>query len=215
MLPLAVTALAPTSYRALIDELRPGLVLALVTTLPVVSLPFVQKAAAVVATGAGCPEGEETDDVIKASVSLAYVLAQVGNHFCLLLLFYAAYRAGHPIALGQELLLPLLTMLSCVGTPSTTIGAVEFFASWLHLPTDTTALWIATSAVTRYGQVMLSVSAFGFIASAVPLIYWGKWRFAPDARRGRDRRRLRAWSWSWWCWPLCCGRCCSHRVKAT
>ena len=73
----------------------------------------------------------------------------------------------------------MLTILSCVGTPSTTIGAVEFFASWLHLPTDTTALWIATSAVTRYGQVMLSVSAFGFIASAVPLIYWGKWRLRP------------------------------------
>jgi proton glutamate symport protein len=179
VLPLAVTALAPNSYRALIDELRPGLVLALVTTLPVVSLPFIQKAAAAVAAGAGCPEGEETDDVIKASVSLAYVLAQVGNYFCLLLLFYAAYRAGHPIALGQELLLPLLTVLSCVGTPSTTIGAVEFFASWLHLPADTTALWIATSAVTRYGQVMLSVSAFGLIASVVPLFYWGKWRLRP------------------------------------
>jgi Na+/H+-dicarboxylate symporter/ABC-type amino acid transport substrate-binding protein len=176
VLPLALTALAPTSYRALLRELRPGLVLSLVTTLPVVSLPFIQRAAAVIAKGAGCPDGEETDDVIKASVSLSYVLAQVGNHFCLLLLFYAAYRASHSITLGQQALLPLLTVLSCVGTPSTTIGAVSFFASWLHLPTDTTELWIETSAVTRYGQVLLSVSAFGFIASAVPLIYWRKWR---------------------------------------
>ena len=112
-----------------------------------------------VARSAGCPEGEETDDVIKASVSLSYALAQVGNHFCNLLLFYAAYRAGHPIPFGKEMLLPLLTVLSCVGTPSTTIGAVEFFASWLHLLAGTTDLWIATTSVTRYGQVLLSVSA--------------------------------------------------------
>lgn len=176
VLPLIVTALAPTSYRALMDELRPGLVLSLVTTLPVVSLPYIQRAAVMVAKSAGCPEGEETDDVIKASVALSYALAQVGNHFCDLLLYFAAYRAGHPIPLGQQMLLPLLTVLSCVGTPSTTIGAVKFFSSWLHLPSGTTELWIATTAITRYGQVLLSVSAFGFISSTVPLFYWRKWR---------------------------------------
>lgn len=179
VLPFIVTALAPTSYRALIGELRQGLVLALVTTLPVVSLPYIQRAATMVAKSAGCPDGEETDDVIKASVSLSYALAQVGNHFCNLLLFYAAYRAGHPIPLGQQMLLPLLTVLSCVGTPSTTIGAVQFFSSWLHLPSGTTDLWIATTAVTRYGQVLLSVSAFAFISSVVPLAYWRNWRIRP------------------------------------
>jgi proton glutamate symport protein len=178
-LPLAVTALAPTSYRALIADLRPGFVLALVTTLPVVALPFVERAATSVAVASGCPEGQETDDVIKASVSLSYALAQVGNHFCVLLLYYAAYRIGQPLPLVKQLLLPFLTVLSCVGTPSTTIGAVEFFSSWLRLPASTTGLWIATSAVTRYGQVLLSVSAFGFIAAAVPLFYWGKWRIRP------------------------------------
>jgi Na+/H+-dicarboxylate symporter/ABC-type amino acid transport substrate-binding protein len=175
-LPLAVAAIAPMSYGALMAELRPGFILSLVTGLPVVSLPYIERTAAVVAGAAGCPEGQETDDVIKATVSLAYGLAQVGNHFCVLLLYYAAYRDGHTLPLLKQLLLPFLTVLSCVGTPSTVIGAVEFFSSWLDLPASTTGLWIATSAVTRYGQVMASVSAFGFITSAVPLFYWGKWR---------------------------------------
>jgi Na+/H+-dicarboxylate symporter/ABC-type amino acid transport substrate-binding protein len=175
-LPLAIAAIAPTSYGAVMAELRPGFMLSLVTGLPVVSLPYIERAAAVVARAAGCPEGQETDDVIKATVSLAYGLAQVGNHFCVLLLYYAAYRDGHALPLLKQILLPFLTVLSCVGTPSTVIGAVAFFSSWLDLPASTTELWIATSAVTRYGQVMASVGAFGFITSAVPLFYWGKWR---------------------------------------
>jgi proton glutamate symport protein len=175
-LPLALAAIAPTSYRALMAELRPGFILALVTSLPVVALPYIERTAATVARAAGCPEGQETDDVIKATVSLAYGLAQVGNHFCVLLLYYVAYRNGESLPLLKQVLLPFLTVLSCVGTPSTVIGAVQFFSSWLDLPASTTELWIATSAVTRYGQVLASVSAFGFIASAVPLFYWGKWR---------------------------------------
>jgi hypothetical protein len=175
-LPLAVAAIAPISYGVLMAELRPGFVLALVTSLPVVSLPYIERTAAAVARSAGCPEGQETDDIIKATVSLAYGLAQVGNHFCVLLLYYVAYRNGQTLPLLKQLLLPFLTVLSCVGTPSTVIGAVRFFSSWLDLPASTTELWIATSAVTRYGQVVASVSAFGFIASAVPLYYWGKWR---------------------------------------
>jgi Na+/H+-dicarboxylate symporter/ABC-type amino acid transport substrate-binding protein len=175
-LPLAAAAIAPMTYGALMAELRPGFVLSLVTGLPVLSLPYIERTAAAVARAAGCPEGQETDDVIKATVSLAYGLSQVGNHFCVLLLYYAAYRDGHALPLLKQALLPFLTVLSCVGTPSTVIGAVAFFSSWLDLPASTTGLWIATSAVTRYGQVMASVGAFGLIASAVPLFYWGKWR---------------------------------------
>jgi Na+/H+-dicarboxylate symporter/ABC-type amino acid transport substrate-binding protein len=175
-LPLALAAIAPISYGALMAELRPGFTLALITGLPVVALPYVERTAATVARAAGCPEGQETDDVIKATVSLAYGLSQVGNHFCVLLVYFAAYRDGHSLPVLKQVLLPFLTVLSCVGTPSTAIGAVQFFSTWLGLPASTTELWIATTAVTRYGQVLASVGAFGFIAGAVPLVYCGKLR---------------------------------------
>jgi proton glutamate symport protein len=175
-LPLAVAALAPITYRALLRELRPALLLTLVTTLPVVSLPFLQQSAARLAQQAGCPEDEETSDVVQTSLALSYVLAQVGNYFCGLLIVYAAYAANRQLSLTQMLLMPLITLVSCVGTPSTVIAAVGFMASWLHLPPDTTALWVETSVVTRYGQVLLSVSGFAFITLIVPLHYRGRLR---------------------------------------
>ncbi|MEP9380147.1 cation:dicarboxylase symporter family transporter [Aquabacter sp. CN5-332] len=182
VLPLAVTALAPVTWRDYLKAMQPGLVLALVTTLPVMALPAIQRAAEKIAAQAGCPEGEENEDVLKAAVALSYVFAQVGNQFCNLLIYYAALLAHRPLDLVEHLLLPLLSLLSCVGTPSTTIGAVSFLSSWLGLPPGTTDLWVETSALTRYGQVLLSVSALGFVSILVPLIYWGRWRLR--SRRG-------------------------------
>jgi Na+/H+-dicarboxylate symporter len=79
-----------------------ALVLALVTTLSVVALPFVQKAAERVATQAGCPEGEERNDIILASLSLSYVLAQLGNYFVYLLMLYAAFVHQVRLTIGEQ-----------------------------------------------------------------------------------------------------------------
>ncbi len=72
-------------------ELQPALVLAAVTTLSVAALPFVQKAAERIAERAGCRKDEETGDVIQTSLSIGYVLAQLGNYFVYLLILYACY----------------------------------------------------------------------------------------------------------------------------
>ena len=57
VLPAVLAAIAPVGHREILAELRPAFVLAMVTTLSVVALPFVQKAAEEVATRAGCPAG--------------------------------------------------------------------------------------------------------------------------------------------------------------
>src|SRR5262249_243012 len=104
LLPAVLAALAPLGYREILKELRPAFVLALVTTLSVVALPFVQKAAERVAVLAGGPEGEERADIIQASLSVSYVLAQLGNYFL------------YPLMPSPPLLLQLL--LSTQGAPA-------------------------------------------------------------------------------------------------
>ena len=73
-----MAAVAPVGHREILKELQPALVLAFVTTLSVVALPFVQQAAERAATLADCPENEERTDVIKTTLSLSYALAQLG-----------------------------------------------------------------------------------------------------------------------------------------
>jgi proton glutamate symport protein len=79
VLPAAIAAVAPVGHREILRELQPALVLAVVTTLSVAALPFVQQAAERAAAQAGCPEGEERASVIKTTLSLSYVLAPVSR----------------------------------------------------------------------------------------------------------------------------------------
>jgi Na+/H+-dicarboxylate symporter/ABC-type amino acid transport substrate-binding protein len=179
VLPAVLAAVAPVGYREILRELRPAFVLALVTTLSVVALPFVQKAAEDVAARAGCPEGEERTDIIQASLSLSYVLAQLGNYFLYLLILYAAYLHHARLTAAEQLLLPFWTLLSGFGSPTATVDGVAFLASWLRLPPDVLDLFLETWTVTRYGQVALSVMGFGFATTLIPLVYFRRLRPRP------------------------------------
>ncbi len=176
VLPAVISAIAPASHREILRELRPALVLALVTTLSVVALPFVQKAAEDVADRAGCPPGEERADIIQASLSLSYVLAQLGNYFLYLLMLFAAYLHHLRLTVPEQLLLPLWTLLSGFGSPTATVDGVAFLAAWLRLPANVLELFLETWTVTRYGQVALSVIGFGFATILVPLVYFRRLR---------------------------------------
>jgi Na+/H+-dicarboxylate symporter/ABC-type amino acid transport substrate-binding protein len=179
VLPAVLAAVAPVGYGELLRELRPALVLALVTTLSVVALPFVQKAADRIAGQAGCPEGAERTDIIQASVSISYVLAQLGNYFIYLLMLYASFLHQVRLTLSEQLLLPFWTLLSGLGSPTATVDGVVFLTSWLHLPPDVLQLFLETWTVTRYGQVALSVMGFSFASILVPLVYFRKLRPVP------------------------------------
>jgi len=174
ILPAILTSLAPTTYRELLTELQPGLVLTLATSLPVMSVPSVERLAQRITERAGCPQTDETANVIKTALSLGYVFAQLGNNFVYLFIFYAAYSASLALTLGQQLLLPVLTLLSAVGTPSSTVGSIVFIGKWLHLPSTILNVYLATWTVTRYPQVVLSVIGFCFVTCVIPLIYFGK-----------------------------------------
>jgi ABC-type amino acid transport substrate-binding protein len=70
-----------------------------------------------------------------------------------------------------------MTLLSCLGSPSATYDSVNFLSNWLHLPPSVFNLYVETSAITRFGQVMVSVAGFAFITLLVPLVYLRKARF--------------------------------------
>jgi len=179
VLPAVLAAFVPIGHREIVKEVQPALVIAVVTTLSVVALPFVQRAAERLATAAGCPDNEERSNVIKAVLALSYVLAQLGNYFLYLLMLYAAYEYKVPLTTPEELLLPMWTLLSGLGSPTAIVNGVVFIGNWLHLPAELTNLFLETWTVTRYGQVVLSVMGFSFATIVVPLLYFGKLRLRP------------------------------------
>jgi proton glutamate symport protein len=177
LLPLALSAIVPVSWRDILADLRPAFVLALVTTLPTSALPLIQGVAERRIAAAGHAD-EEAKDVTRATISLAYVFASLGNYFVALFIIYAAQHFRVSVDWVQKLMLPPITLLSSSGAPSTTISAAGFMAQWLGLPSETVPLYVEAMTVTRYGQVALSVSAYAFIGIAVPFIYFrcATWR---------------------------------------
>jgi len=176
VLPFALSALVPERPADILRKLKPALLIAVVTTLSVAALPLVEKAAAEILTPLIGRDDEESRDILKATTALAYVFVQLGNYFIALFIFYACILFRAPPQLSENLLLPFMTLLSGIGSPSTTPEAVQFLSNWLSLPVQTLPLYIESMAVTRYAQVVLSVSAFGFAAVAIPALYYRRLR---------------------------------------
>ena len=180
VLPMLLTSFLPVRYWELLSALRPALLIGIITSLSVAALPLVQQAARKLATK---KLGEEDDDqrkeIIQTSLSVSYPLAQVGNFFILVFLLYASFYFFAPIGNAQLLELPFVTLLSSIGSPTSSIGAVTFMAEWLNMPAATTSLYIETMTVTRYAQVLASVSAFAFVTFLVTFNFYGKIVFHP------------------------------------
>lgn len=177
--PMLLTVFLPLTYREVLSGLREALMVAVVTSLSVASLPLIQKAAQQYAAKLRNSDGEEQQqkEIIETSLSVSYPLAQIGNFFILVFLIYAAFYYYLPIEKQQLLELPFVTLLSSIGSPTSSIGAVTFMANWLGLPPGTTNLYVETMAITRYGQVITSVSAFAFVTTTVTFLFYGKVRF--------------------------------------
>lgn len=177
--PMLLSSITSQGYREILRELRPALVLGTGTTLSVAALPLVQQVTESILNRTGVSDCEERASLIQTSLSLSYVFAQLGNFFIYLLIFYSTYVADVSLTLAEKLELPVLTLLSCLGSPSATYDAVDFLSGWLHLPPSVFDLYVETSAITRFGQVLLSVAGFAFITLVIPLLYFKKIRFRP------------------------------------
>src|SRR5262249_59982707 len=136
VLPALMSALAPVSHREVIAELRSALAIAAVTTLSVAALPFIVEATRKLADRCGITDPER-DDIIRTNLSVAYPLGQIGNFFIYLFLVFATYFYKVPIEGRDHALLPLMTLLSGFGSPTSAVNAVDFLSAWLSLPGGT------------------------------------------------------------------------------
>lgn len=173
VLPAVIAALAPITYREVIVELRSALAIAAVTTLSVAALPFIVEATRKVADRSGIADPER-DDIIRTNLSIAYPLGQLGNFFVYLFLVFAAYYYKVPLESRDHALLPVMTLLSGFGSPTSAVNAVDFLGAWLALPTGTRELYVELQTLTRYCQVIVSVMAFAFLSVLVTLAYYDR-----------------------------------------
>ncbi|MEM1058531.1 MAG: cation:dicarboxylase symporter family transporter, partial [Verrucomicrobiota bacterium] len=178
MLPEVVAALSPLSFRGVLRDLREGVVIALATTISATALPAITEATRKVAQQVGVSK-EEADEVIGTNLSITYVIGQLGNFFVLLFILFAIYYFQRPEDLGNLILLPFMTLLSAVGSPTATVDSVAFLSSWLGLPDDAPALFVELLVIVRYGMLMASVTGFGFLSILVTLSYFGKLKVQP------------------------------------
>ncbi|MEM1153708.1 MAG: cation:dicarboxylase symporter family transporter [Pseudomonadota bacterium] len=178
VLPSLIAALCPLTTREVVRELQSALVIAVVTTLSVAALPFVQRAVEKLATQLEI-EDKDRSEVLQTTLAVSYPLGQLGNYFIWLFILFAAFYYRVPINLTDQIALPIVVLLSGIGSPSSSIDAVAFLASWLDLPSASTNLYVELMTVTRYGQVVASVMGFAFICILVTLNFYGKLNFRP------------------------------------
>lgn len=170
-IPMALSALMPVTSRMVLKELRSAIVLSMVTTLSVVALPFIQQAAEKLAKRNGI-EDENSREIIETSLAVSYPLGQLGNFFVYFFILFASFNTRTILSGMEQMALPFMTLFSCIGSPTSTVNAVDFLSSWLHLPGKPLELYIETMTMTRYGQVALSVMGFAFLTYSMTFNYY-------------------------------------------
>lgn len=178
MLPAIVAALSPLSYREVLASLRSAMIVSLATTLSVTAIPYVSELTRKFAKQLGI-EGKEPNEVIETNLSITYVFGQLGNFFVLGFILFAVYFFQNPLPFADRLLLPFMTFLSNVGSPTATVNGVSFLSMWLNLPDTAPALFVELLVIIRYAMLMTSVTGFAFLSILVTLSYFGKLRVQP------------------------------------
>ncbi|MCX6284724.1 MAG: cation:dicarboxylase symporter family transporter [Bacteroidetes bacterium] len=178
ILPLLITSMVPLKYRELMKELEGAFVLALVTTLSVAALPIITQAIEKFLRDRNINDSR-MNDVVGTNISLAYPFAQLGNLGVLLFIYFCNFFYKLDFTLAQKILLPPLTLVSTIGTPSAAVNAINFLSVVFKVPPGTEDLYAATTIFTRYGQVALSVMGFVFTALLATFSFYGKLKFNP------------------------------------
>jgi Na+/H+-dicarboxylate symporter len=166
IIPGCISAFTPVRYKEVLRDLSSALVIAVVTTLSVSALPYISSATQRLVKLCGI-EDPECGEIVRTNISVAYPLGQLGNFFVYLFVVFALFYHGVVAEPFQLSLLPLISLLSGVGSPTSSVDAVSFLSQWLGLPNQTTSLYVSLMTVTRYGQVIASVAGFAFLSFGV------------------------------------------------
>ncbi len=173
ILPSVIAALCPMNTRGVLRELQGALVIAVVTSLSVAALPFVQRAAERLADRVGIDDPDRSE-IIQTTIAVSYPLAQLGNFFIWLFILFGAFYFRISLPASDQVALPFVTLLSGFGSPSSSVDAVASLTAWLAFPEDATNLYVGMMTITRYGQVVASVMGFAFVTMLVTMAYYNK-----------------------------------------
>ena len=175
IVPGCIAAFTPFKYEEVLRDIKSALLIVIATTLSVSALPYISSATQRLAKACGI-EDPECGEIVRTNISIAYPLGQLGNFFVYLFIVFALFFNGVVAQPLTAWLLPVVTLLSCVGSPTSSVDAVTFLARWLGLPDQTTSLYVSLMTLTRYGQVIASAGGFAFLSFGVVLAYYGKIR---------------------------------------
>ena len=175
ILPVVLASLAPTTYREVMKDLKEALTIAIATTVVAAALPYVIEMTRKLADRCHI-EDEHRADLIATNISIAYVVCYVGSLFLYLYVLFAAYYFNVSIDLLDSLVLPFVILLSSVGS---SVAALGFIDSWLALPDDTIRVYVETSTLAQYPQIVLSLFGIAFVSVLVTLNYYGKVKLRP------------------------------------
>jgi Na+/H+-dicarboxylate symporter/ABC-type amino acid transport substrate-binding protein len=175
IVPGCIAAFTPFDYKEVLHDLKSALLIVVATTLSVSALPYISSATQRLAKACGI-EDPDTGEIVRTNISVAYPLGQLGNFFVYLFIVFALFFNGVVPQPLERWLLPVVTLLSCVGSPTSSVDAVTFLARWLDLPEQTASLYVSLMTLTRYGQVIASVAGFAFLSFGVVLAYYGRIR---------------------------------------
>jgi sodium:dicarboxylate symporter family protein len=175
IIPGCIAAFAPLQRKEVLREMRSAFLIVVATTLSVSALPYISSATQRLAQACGVDD-PECGEIVRTSISVAYPLGQLGKFFVYLFVVFALFLNGLIVSPLETWFVPIVTFLSCIGSPTSSVDAVTFLARWLGLPDQTTPLYVSLMTLTRYGQVIASASGFAFLSFGVVLAYYGKIR---------------------------------------
>jgi Na+/H+-dicarboxylate symporter/ABC-type amino acid transport substrate-binding protein len=173
LLPTLISALSPLTVRETLRSLQSAFLISIVTTLSVAALPFIAEATrASLKRNAKGLSNELTEEIINPALSMSYPLCQLGNLFLLLFVFFSLFFFNRSISISLEFGLPILNYFSAIGSPSTSVNAIQFLSNSINLPVESTELYVALIPLTRYPQVMASVMGMAFFTILLSLNYF-------------------------------------------
>lgn len=174
LLPVIISSCTNIPYKTILKELRDALIISMITTLSVVALPYIEKIVSKLLQQRARKNLElETDNILNTILTISYPLAQLGNFFVYLFVLFAALYFDHAISQSKFNLLPFISYLSSIGSPSSSISGVDFLCHWLNFPEGGVNLYISLLPLIRYGQVLLSVMGFFFLTILISFTLFG------------------------------------------
>ncbi len=190
IVPGCIAAFTPFRHKEVLRDIKSALLIVIATTLSVSALPYISFATQRLAKACGV-EDPECGEIVRTSISVAYPLGQLGNFFVYLFIVFALFFSGVVAQPLDVWLLPVVTLLSCVGSPTSSVDAVTFLAGWLGLPDQTTCtvkssprsalclskLWRGAGVLRENSHSLVSV---GFLSGRGAIVVGG---FVLAARR--------------------------------